>query len=237
MTDRGSRIVSRGLPPALAMALALVMALALSVTSGCAKRQSSMGKPPEINPPPKVEASAGKRSDELGELSRRFGETAQKLPGGTPQEHRRLMQQVFAELTQVLPVLYGPNPPGTFRQQVRIVENARTQLGTAPQTLAIEPTVDTALRAARDALESPASRTYFDQAQLGQSVDRLNASVAALDAARGPAHQEAAAASAEAMAQVIRQMSDAMSQRLNEAATQPAQEAQPAQQAQPVPDR
>ena len=228
MNDRGSRIVNRGLPPALAMALALAIAVSLSGTSGCAKRQSSMGKPPEPNPPPKVEASAGKRSDELTELSRRFGETAQKLPGGTPQQDRQIMQQVFAELAQILPLLHGPNPPGTFRQQVRIVENARTQLASGPPGLAVEPTVDTALRAGRDALESLAGRAYFDQAQLGKSVDRLDASVAALDAARGPAHQEAAAASVEATAEVIRQMSEAMSQRLGEGATQPVQPTQPA---------
>jgi hypothetical protein len=228
MTDSQARIADRGWWRSAAVA-----ALAVALCSGCAKRQGSMGKPPEVNPPPKVQASAGARSDELGELSRRFGDTAQSLPGGTPQEHRRLMQQVFAELAQLLPVLYGPNPPGTFRQQVRIVENARTQLGTAPQTLAIEPTVDTALRAARDALESLASRAYFDQARLGQSVDRMNTSVAALDATRGPSHQEAAAESVGAMAQVISQMSNAMSQRLDEGATQPTQ----SQPTQPVPNR
>lgn len=197
-------------------------ALGVALCAGCAKRQSSMGKAPEVNPPPKVETSAAARSDELGELSRRFGETAQTLPGGTAQEHRRLMRQVFAELAQALPVLYGPNPPGTFRQQLRIVENARTQLGSASQSLAVEPTIDTALRAARDALESMASRSYFDQAQLGQSMDRLNAAVAGLDTARGPAHQEAAAGAIEAMAAVIQQMSGALSQRLNDGATQPA---------------
>jgi hypothetical protein len=210
MTHRASRIVGRGSGATGLLLLALV--------TGCAKRQGTMGRAPEVNPPPPVERSAEVRSDELGELSRRFNETAETLPGRTPQEHRQRMQQVFAELARILPVLYGPNPPGTFRQQLRIVESARTQLASAPQSLAVEPTVDTALRAARDALESVASRTYFDQAQLGQSMDRLNASVAGLDAARGGSHQQAAANAVEAMAVVIRQMSEAMTQRLGNSA-------------------
>jgi hypothetical protein len=201
------------------------VALGISVLAGCAKRQSSMGKPPEVNPSPAVITSAAARSEQLGDLSRRLAETVQTLPGRTPQEHRQRMQQVFARLAQVLPVLYGPNPPGQFRQQLRIVENARSQLASAPQSIAVEPTIDTALRAARDALDSMASRDYFDQAQLAQSMDRLNASVAALDAARGGAHQEAATDAVEAMARAIQQMSDATAQRLGVAtmpSTQPA---------------
>ena len=218
MSNCGSRIADCG--PASALALAVVAALALS--PGCAKRQSTMERPPEVNPPPPVERSAEVRSDELGDLSRRFSQTAQTLPGRTPQEDRQRMQQVFAELAGILPVLYGPNPPGTFRQQLRIVEGARGQLATAPQSLAADPTIDTALRAARDALESMASRTYFDQAQLGQSMDRLNASVAALDAARGGSHQQAVAGAVEAMARVIQQMSEAMTQRLGNDGATPA---------------
>lgn len=223
MTHCGSPIAGRGSRTAVALAVLTVLAM---LSTGCAKRQSSMGKPPEVNPPPPVEASAAARSDELGELSRRFGETARAV-SGTPQEHRRGMQRVFAELAQLLPVLYGPNPPGTFRQQIRIVENARTQLASAPQSLSVDPTIDTALRSARDALQSLASRSYFDQAQLGQSMDKLNASVTSLDAARGPSHQEVAAESVEAMAQVIRQMSDAMSERVQSGA-RAAPQSQPA---------
>jgi hypothetical protein len=227
MRDCGSRISDCGLG---ATGL-LLLALCAFLCTGCAKRQSTMGRAPEVNPPPAVERSAEVRSDELGELSRRFSETAQSV-SGTAQQHRRGMQQVFAELAKILPVLYGPNPRGTFRQQIRIVENARSQLASAPQSLAVEPTIDTALRSARDALASLASRTYFDQAQLGQSMDRLDASIAALDAARGASHQEVAAESVEAMARVIQQMSDAMTRRVDAGAGDGA-----APPTQPAPDR
>jgi hypothetical protein len=211
--------------PLAAGAPMLALMLVLTFCTGCPKRQSSMGRPPEVNPPPKVEASASARLDELDELSRRFEATAQRLPGGTPDEHRQIVQQVFAELAQLLPVLYGPNPAGPFRQQLRIVESSRTQLASGPKGLAVEPTVDTGLRAAHDALASLSSRAYFDQAQLGQTMDRLAATLARLDTARGPAHQGVVAEAVSLTAGAIRQMSDALIRRLG--AERGAQEARP----------
>ena len=213
-----SRAANRGLKP-------LALGLALAFCAGCPKRQGTMRPPPQLNPPPRVEASAEARASELEELSRHFEETAQRLPGRTPEEHRAIMQQVFAALARILPVLQGPNPDGAFRQQLRIVESARTQLASGPGGLSPEPTIDTALRAARDMLASLASRGYFDQAQLGKTIDRLDATIAGLDTTRGLAHQRVVADSVEAMSQAIHQMSGALSQRVTEAtapSTQPS---------------
>ena len=206
MSVRASGFVSYGLATVVALATA----------AGCAKRRSTMGKAPEVNPLPKVEADAGARVDELAERSRRFDEVVQQLPGRTPEEHRRAAQQVFAELAQVLPVLHGPNPTGVFRQQLRVVESARTQLASAPQGLAAEPTIDTGLRAARDALAGVASRGHFDQAQVGATIDKLNAALDRLDTNRGAMHQTAVAEAAGLMSQAIRQMSEALSDRVGE---------------------
>jgi hypothetical protein len=208
-----SRIADCGLAKAGALAL---LAGAMFFAPGCAKRQSTMAKPPQINPPPPVEADAGVRVNELEELSRRFEQTVAKLPGSTPDEHRQAVQQVFAELAQVLPVLYGPNPPGTFRQQLRVVESSRTQLAAASKGLAVAPTIDTGLRAARDALASLATASYFDQAQLGQAMDRLTSTLNDLDTARGGMHQGVVAEAATQMSQVIRQMAQTLSQRLDD---------------------
>jgi hypothetical protein len=207
------------------------LALAL-LAGGCAKNKSTMGAAPEPNPVPKVQASADARADELKNRSQKFDETVQQLPGRTPEEHRRAMQQVFTELAQILPMLYGPNPSGVFRQQLRVVESSRTQLATAPQSLAVEPTIDTGLRAARDALAGLASKGYFDRAQLGQTMDRLNKALDALDTNRGAMHQTAVAESAGLMSQAIRQMSDALNQRIDEG-TGTATNSKPA----PAPDR
>src|SRR5947199_2924565 len=143
MTPRGPRVAVSGITLALAFAAA-----------GCPKQRSTMTRPPELNPPPPVERSAGVRIDALGGLSKQFAQTAEQLPGRSADEHRRLAQQAFADLAQILPTLFGPNPTGTQRQQLRVVENARSQLSNAPKTLAPEPTIDTGLRAARDALSA-----------------------------------------------------------------------------------
>jgi len=211
---------------------------ALAVVGGCAKRQSTMGPAPEMNPPPKVQADAGARADQLRDRSRKFDETVQQLPGRTPEEHRRAMQQVFTELSQILPMLYGPNPSGVFRQQLRVVESARTQLATGPQGLAVEPTIDTGLRAARDALAGLSSKSYFDRAQVGKTIDRLNKALDALDTNRGAMHQTAVAESVGLMSQAIRQMSDALNQRLDDSAATDAKPApdEPAAPKEPAPD-
>jgi hypothetical protein len=189
--------------------------VALALT-GCTKQRSTMGRPPAVNPPPAVESNVEVRVDELAGLSKQFSETARQLPGRNAEEDRAALRQAFTELAQILPILYGPNPDGAQRQQLRIVESARTQLASPAQGLALEPTVDTALRAARDALESLGRRSYFDQQQIGQTLDRLDAKVTELDAARGAAHPQAVARSVELMSAAITQMSDALNERLED---------------------
>jgi hypothetical protein len=191
--------------------------MTLVFCAGCPKRQSTMNRPPQINPPPAVEASAEARVDEMRQLAAQFEETAAQLPGRDAGEHRWIMRRAFAELTQILPILYGPNPAGTFRQQLRVVESSRTQLTDAPKGLAVEPTIDTGLRAARDALEALARQSYFDHSELGQTIDRLTASSAALDTARGVMHQSVVAEVVGLISQAVRQMSDALAQRLGAA--------------------
>ena len=196
--------------------LAAIAAVLLLACTGCPKRQSSMSKPPEVNPGPKVEASAEARANELAELAGRFEETARRLPGPTPEEDRRIVQQAFAELAHVLPILYGPNPTGAFRQQLRIVENSRSQLAASTRGLASEPTIGTGLRAAHDSLAGLVTRGYFDQEKLGQTMDRLGSTLSSLDAVRGPAHRAAVADAFVLTSQAIRQMSDALTERLTD---------------------
>ena len=174
-----------------------------------------MKPPPEINPPPRVQASAEVRVEELGQLAQRFAQTAQRLPGRTPDEHRAAMQQAFADLVQILPVLYGPTPTGMQRQQLRIIDSARTQLGSR-QGLAPEPTIDTALRAARDSLQSLGRGSFFDKPELGQTLDKLDARVDALDTVRGPGHQQLVAQVVDLMSAVVTQMAQTLNERIND---------------------
>ena len=214
MTPSGPRLAVSG----IALALALFLA-------GCPKQRSTLTRPPEINPPPPVERSAGVRIDALGDLSKQFAQTAGQLPGRSADEHRRLAQQAFADLAQILPILFGPDPTGTQRQQLRVVENARSQLANGPKTLAPEPTIDTGLRAARDALSALGRGGYYDSPDLAKTLDHLDRTVSDLDAARGTSHQQVVAETVELMSQAVAQMSDALRHRLEDdpAATQPAE--------------
>jgi len=124
------------------------------------------------------------------------------------------VQQVFSDLSQILPILFGPNPEGSQRQQLRVVESARTQLAAAPQGLAPEPTIDTGLRAAYDALSALARNRYFEQANLGSTVDRLGVTVARLDTSRGVPHQQTVADVVDLMSEVVNGMARAMDDRL-----------------------
>ena len=203
MTASDSRVVTCAVAAALALACA-----------GCPKQRSTMDRPPEINPPPPFEQHAGVRVDELGALSQKFAQTAGRLPGRSAEDHRTLAAQAFADLAQVLPVLYGPNPTGVQRQQLRVVENARTQLASAARGLAPEPTIDTGLRAARDALRGLSRNSYYDHPQLGQTLDRLDKLVSDLDAARGGTHQQVVAEVVDQMSQAVTQMAAALDERL-----------------------
>lgn len=184
-----------------------------------------MSRPPEFNPPPAVESSAAVRAVELHDLSRRLARTAERLPGQSAKEHRQLVGEAFGELAQILPMLYGPDAPGTFRHQLRVVESARSQLAALPQGLAVEPTIGSGLRAAHDALRTLASRSYFEQERLVQTMDRLNATINSLDTARGPAHQAVVADTLTLMSDAMLQMTEALGDRLASAtapSTQPA---------------
>ena len=215
MTPRGPRAVT------------CVVSIGLALLSaGCPKRQSTMDRPPQINPPPPVEQSAVVRVDQLGALAGRFAQTANRLPGRNANEHISLVQQAFTDLAEVLPILYGPSPSGPQRQQLRVIESARAQLGAGRQALAPEPTIGTGLRAARDALDGLAHGSFFDQPDIAKTIDQLNGTVADLDAARGSNHQQVVAETVDLMSQAVSQMAAALDERLQgdgAAQQQPAQ--------------
>jgi hypothetical protein len=208
-----------------AWGLRVVTCAALALAAGgCPKQRSTMDAPPAINPPPPVEADVGVRVDELGGLSKKLAGDAEKLPGGSPEEHHAALREAFSDLAQVLPILYGPQPEGSQRQQLRIIESARTQLSSPAQGLSLEPTIDTALRAARDSLEALGRGSYFDRPQIAQALDQLDAKVTGLDAARGASHPQAVADAMQAASRVVGLMSDTLGERLrDDRPEQPAQ--------------
>lgn len=193
-----------------------LLPLTAVLVGGCApKAQTTIAPPPAApNPPPQVAADPAARVQTLDRLADTYARTSNDLPGVNDQDHRRLMAQVFAQLTEILPILEGPNPGAEFRQQLQVVRDAQAELSTGPQDLSPEPTIDTGLRAARDVLSSQAQGGFYDQSSLTPLFDQLTAKINQLDTVHGPLHQVVAGEAVSLSSQIISKMADAMTQRL-----------------------
>ena len=156
------------------------------------------------------------RVQTLARLADAYARTSNQLPGADAAEHRRLMSEAFARLEEILPILEGPSPGAEFRQQMQVIRDAQAELATGPQDLSPEPTIDTGLRAARDALSSIAQAGYYDHAELTPLLNALSAKTNELDTVRGPLHQLVAGEAVGISSQVISRMADVLSQRLAE---------------------
>jgi hypothetical protein len=195
----------------------LTAALACAVlVGGCVKQQATLPPPARPNPPPQVAADPMVRVQTLSRLAEGYSQTSNELPGNSPLEHRRLMANVFAQLEEILPILEGPNPGAEFRQQLQVVRDAQAELATGPQELSPEPTIDTGLRAVRDALSSIAQASYYDQSALTPLFDQFSSKINDLDTVRGPLHQVVAGEAVGLSSQIVTSMADTLTRRLAE---------------------
>jgi hypothetical protein len=209
---------------------ALLLGLAVSL-AGCAKTQPTIAPPPvRPNPPPQVASDPIIRMQTLGRLADTYARTSNQLPGNSTAQHRQLMSQIFAQLEEILPILEGPNPGAEFRQQLQVVRDAQAELATGPQDLSPEPTIDTGLRAGRDALSSLAQGGFYDQSSLTPLFDQLTAKINQLDTVRGPLHQVVAGEAVGVSSQIISKMTDTLSHRLADQTSAPVPTSGPATQ-------
>ena len=88
-------------------------------------------------------------------------------------------------------------------------------MASASKDLSIEPTVDTALRAAHRALESINQRAFTQNPEIAKSLDAMRAKVQELDGTSDAIHRLVAAEAVQASAQAITQMSNLLNQRLS----------------------
>jgi hypothetical protein len=199
--------VTGGRAGGLAITAALLLLLAQSAGGGgCAKRPPGPTQSHPVSQRPTVETDPDRRAANLQQQAQAFVALSKDLPGMTPAENRRLNQQVFTQLAQILPALGGPDAGGIFEHQVSVVNDTRTQLAGRSTDLATDPIVDNGLRAVRNALTELAHGAYYDQPQVGQSVDQLSAKVEELDSYPGPTHPLAVAAAVQQAGQTISQM-------------------------------
>jgi hypothetical protein len=192
--------------------------LAALLITGCAgKTQTTLNPPPpDGNPEPQLATDARERVKELATRADEYAAGAKKLPGRNAQEDRAQVAQQFALLSQILPMLNGPEMSGDFRQQLRIIDSTRSQLASGTLDLSIEPTVDTGLRATHRALADINQRAFTETPEIAKQLDAMQAKVLELDSVTDAIHRLVAAQAIKTSAQAISEMTNAMNQRLNE---------------------
>lgn len=205
------------------IALIIIAALALG---GCKKSKTTMEDPPAPLDPNPTAQPVGDVRERIMQLQARAAEytnIAKRLPAGSEEENRRLIAQEFGLLSQMIPMLSGPDMPGELLQQTRILDATRAQLSGGSMELAAEPTIGTGLRAAERALASINRRAFSEVPEIATSLEAMAANVNNLDAASGPQHRWIAAQAFKASANAINKMGATMSQRLGDTINRPEQ--------------
>jgi hypothetical protein len=216
---------------------AFALCLAAALFAGCAKTDTTLQPPPpDPNPQPQLASDARERIKELVNQAAEYEAGAAKLPGPSEADDRAQVIKQFALLSQILPTISGPEMTGDFRQEMRIIDSTRSQLASGSGDLAVEPTIDTGLRAAQRSITSLAHRSFSDLPDVNKAIDTMRAKNEELDGVSGAIHRLVASQSFKASAQAIILMSKALDQRLNDAKavtkpadTKPADPAKPAE--------
>ena len=105
-----------------------------------------------------------------------------QLPGRDAADHSRIMQRIFTDLIQTLTLMGTPGDDRVLAQRITIIQTSRASLAGGAPDLRVEPTIDTALRAAVAAALADLSHTdAFEQTDLGTDLDTLSAYLARLD--------------------------------------------------------
>src|SRR5688572_1899279 len=219
--------------------VAALLTVSTAVVGGCGgKKQPTMEPTVEqngdANPRP---MTAEGRADQLTQAIDQFAASRKGLQGHSDAASRRQLAESFARLNDVLSQLKGSQQDGAFRQQIRIIDRARTQL-TGDSATAPEPTVNAAVRAAQRALSDMASENFADDEQTKTLMDAVRPRVDELSGVRGPIHGFETARALDAIGAVAQRMAEVIQQRLPQAgpapATAPAESAPPAEGAAPA---
>ncbi len=194
------------------------IAMAFLLISGCGPSH-----PAKVLPqPPTTQRSNIWNTDKtvrrVRDLSREADNLASDsklLPGGDAAEHSRLVQRIFTDVLQILPLLADPGEDRVLAQRMSIIQNSRAQLAAGSRELAVEPTIDTALRAAGAALADISHGDNYQQADLGPLLDKLSAQINRLDLERDPAlHRIDVSDTVDMISQVVSKLAATLSARM-----------------------
>src|SRR5665213_649435 len=205
----------------------ITVSMASLLLVGCTPEPQAKRVLPQ--PPPARDnwaADAAKRVHDLERESNRLADDSRLLPGENRTQHSRLVQRVFGDLLKVFPLLANPSSDRVLAQRMSIIDNSRAQLAAASAGLAIEPAIDTALRAAAAAVADIAHSENYQQADVGATLDKLSAQVNRLDTERDTnLHRVDVAETVDLLSQVVNNLAAAIGGKLTgtaKPATQPA---------------
>lgn len=190
---------------------------------GCLPREGKNAlpqPPPPAHPFGNPNANPAERVRLLSKNAATLGYDAQALPGGSAADHSGIMQRVFTDLLQILPLLGNPDNDRVLAQRLSIIQSARAQLSSGNPELSVDPIIDTALRAASAALADLSHTDGLEEAKVAPLLDKLSAQINRLDLERDPdLHRVDVAVAVDLCSQVVDQFAATLSSRF--AAEQP----------------
>jgi len=195
------------------MALAVLSCI---VAAGCAKnaRPSAAATLPASQPSISASSAADIRVGEISRLSEDYASLSQQLPGRTSEEYRQVMRNVFDQLDQILSLLTDPRSDLVFRQHLMVLEDARAQLGASPPEATVDPTSDTGLRSAYNALSEITHDKDFADEDFTAPLADMKTRLDELDTVQGLTHQVVVGEAVAASSVIVSKMAELLSSRI-----------------------
>jgi hypothetical protein len=203
----------------------MMAALVAAMICGCGPKKQPTNVEPEPPPPASANEELGLRVVDLRKHADALAEVNKKLPGRTVELDNALVADAFEHLAAALTDLGGAQPDGAYRQQVQLLIIAREKLLAAPAETA-EPTIDSGLRAASNALIGMHRRFFSRNRDIGPLIDHLNRKLPELDKVHDPLHRLPVSDVFNAISQVLQTMTRVLETNVNaqlppDPATQP----------------
>lgn len=189
----------------------LSMAALAGLLVGCSRSAPPPAKPAAAAPAP-LDARGDARAQM--DLAQQLMTVTRQLPGRDEAEDLQLVQRSLADISSLLHTLAGKEPSGDLRQQLKIIENSRTKLAGMSPDSAVEPTIDSALRSANQAITMIVRDKFASQADINQLVERLTAKTRDLDSVRGPMHRLVVSQTIDLTAQTLQRMTAVQAERV-----------------------
>ncbi|HEX8525217.1 MAG TPA: hypothetical protein VF669_23400 [Tepidisphaeraceae bacterium] len=202
--------------------LTVLLCSILIVASSCAKSRTNRTQGTQDA----LQQTASERMSNLRSSVVELQRTISQLPTNDIERDKRLTTQALASTASALAAVEGPRPSGAYRQQVRVIENSRTQLERSGPNVPTEPAVDSALRAAYNALIGLRDGRFSGNQQVAGLVSEVGQKIPQLDTVRGPLHTLVVTDVLSSAARALAMMTDVVENRASDgAATRPANQA------------